>query len=98
MVKMKELQPINQNVLLELSEDTAEQKTASGIIIPESAKEKQEVAKVVAVSNIENAEIAPGDEVLYKRYSGTEIDFGDKKYLLVPYADILSKVVETESI
>ncbi len=98
MVKMKELQPINQNVLLELSEDTAEQKTASGIIIPESAKEKQEVAKVVAVSNIENAEIAPGDEVLYKKYSGTEIDFGDKKYLLVPYADILSKVVETESI
>ena len=98
MVKMKELQPINQNVLLELSEDTAEQKTASGIIIPDSAKEKQEVAKVVAVSNIENAEIAPGDEVLYKKYSGTEIDFGGKKYLLVPYADILSKVVETESI
>ena len=95
---MKELQPINQNVLLELSEDTAEQKTAAGIIIPDSAAEKQEVAKVVAVSNIENAEIAPGDEVLYKKFSGTEIDFDDKKYLLVPYADILSKVVETESI
>jgi chaperonin GroES len=53
---------------------------------------------VVAISNIENAEIAPGDEVLYKRFSGTEIDFGGKKYLLLPYADILSKVVETESI
>jgi chaperonin GroES len=98
MVKMKELQPINQNVLLELSEDNAEQKTASGIIIPDSAAEKQEVAKVVAVSNIENAEVAPGDEVLYKKFSGTEIDFDGKKYLLVPYADILSKVVETESI
>jgi len=95
---MKELQPINQNVLLELSEDRSEQKTASGIIIPDSAKEKQEVAKVVAISNIENAEIAPGDEVLYKKFSGTEIDFDGKKYLLVPYADILSKVVETESI
>ncbi|RIH64187.1 co-chaperone GroES [Mariniphaga sediminis] len=95
---MKELQPINQNVLLELSEDSAEQKTAAGIIIPDSAKEKQEVGKVVAVSNIENAEIAPGDEVLYKKFSGTEIDFDGKKYLLVPYADILSKVVETESI
>lgn len=95
---MKELQPINQNVLLELTEDAAEQKTASGIIIPDSAKEKQEVAKVVAVSNIEKAEIAPGDQVLYKRFSGTEIDFEGKKYLLVPYADILSKVVETESI
>jgi chaperonin GroES len=95
---MKELQPINQNVLLELSEDKAEQKTASGIIIPDSAREKQEVAKVVAVGNIENVEIAPGDQVLYKRYSGTEVEFEGKTYLVVPYADILSKVVETESI
>jgi chaperonin GroES len=98
MVKMKELQPINQNVLLELTEDLSEQKTVSGIIIPDSAKEKQEVAKVLAISNIENAEIAPGDEVLYKKYSGTEIDFDGRKYLLLPYSEILSKVVETESI
>jgi len=68
---MKELQPINQNVLLELSEDRSEQRTASGIIIPDSAKEKQEVARVVAIGNIENAEIAPGDEVLYKQFAGT---------------------------
>ena len=95
---MKELQPINQNVLLELSEDKAIQKTASGIIIPDSAQEKQEIAKVIAISNIENAEIAPGDEVLYKKYAGTEIDYNGKKYLLLPYAEILSKVVETESI
>ncbi|HSO87100.1 MAG TPA: co-chaperone GroES [Draconibacterium sp.] len=95
---MKELQPINQNVLLELSEDKSVQKTASGIIIPDSAQEKQEIAKVVAISNIENAEIAPGDEVLYKKYAGTEIDYNGKKYLLLPYAEILSKVVETESI
>ncbi len=95
---MKELQPINQNVLLELSEDSSEQKTASGIIIPDSAVEKQEVAKVVAISNIENAEIAPGDEVLYKKFAGTEIDFDGKKFLLLPYTEILSKVVETESI
>ena len=98
MLKMKELQPINQNVLLELSEDNAVQKTASGIIIPDSAQEKQEVATVVAISNIENAEIATGDEVLYKKYSGTEIDFNGKKYLLLPYVEILSKVVVTESI
>ena len=97
-MNMKELQPINQNVLLELSEDKSVQKTASGIIIPDSAQEKQEVAKVIAISNIENAEIAPGDEVLYKKYAGTEIDFNGKKYLLLPYAEILSKVVETESI
>jgi len=95
---MKELQPINQNVLLELSEDKAVQKTASGIIIPDSAQEKQEIAKVVAISNIEKAEIAVGDEVLYKKYAGTEIDYNGKKYLLLPYSEILSKVVETESI
>ena len=95
---MKELQPINQNVLLELSEDNSEQTTASGIIIPESAQEKQEVAKVIAISNIEDAEIAVGDEVLYKQYSGTQIDFDGKKYLLLPYAEILSKIVVTESI
>ena len=95
---MKELQPINQNVLLELKEDKAEQTTASGIIIPGSAKEKQKTATVVAISTIENAEIAVGDVVLYKEFAGTEIDFDGKKYLLLPYSEILSKVVETEQI
>lgn len=95
---MKELQPINQNVLLEITEDKAEQQTASGIIIPDSAKETQKVGKVVAVSIIENIELAVGDEVLYKEYAGTAIDFNGKAYLLIPYTEILSKVVETESI
>lgn len=95
---MKELQPINQNVLLEITEDRAEQRTASGIIIPDSAKEKQRVAKVIAISKIENAEIAPGDEVLFKEYAGTEIEFDGRHFLLLPYNEILSKVVETESI
>ena len=95
---MKELQPINQNVLLELTEDKSEQQTASGIIIPDSAKETQKTAKVVAVSSIENAEIAIGDVVLYKEFAGTEISFEGKTYLLLPYTEILSKVVETESI
>jgi chaperonin GroES len=89
---MKELQPINQNVLLELSEDKSVQKTASGIIIPDSAQEKQEVAKVVAMSNIENAEIAPGDEVLYKKYAGTEIDFNGKK---IPVVTVCRNLVES---
>ncbi len=95
---MKELQPINQNVLLEITEDKAEQQTASGIIIPDSAKETQKVGKVVAISAIENVEIVTGDEVLYKEYVGTAIEFEGKNYLLLPYAEILSKIVETESI
>jgi len=95
---MRELQPINQNVLLELNDEAAEQKTASGIIIPDSAKTKEKTGKVVGISNIENAEIAVGDVVLYKEFSGNEVEFDDKKYLLIQYADILGKVVETEAI
>ena len=95
---MKELQPVNQNVLLDITEESNEQKTASGIIIPDTAKEKKNIARVLAVSNIENPEIAVGDTVLYKEYSGNEVEMDGKKYLLIPYADILAKLVETESI
>ena len=95
---MKELQPVNQNVLLDITEDKQEQKTASGIIIPDTAKEKQNTAKVVAMSNIENAEISVGDTVLYKSYSGNETEFEGKKFLLIQYAEILAKIVETDEI
>ncbi len=96
---MRELQPLNENVLLELSEKTGEQKTASGIIIPDSAKGKEPTGKVVALgNNIENPGISVGDTVLYKEFSGNEVEFDDKKYLFIPYADILGKVVETEKI
>jgi chaperonin GroES len=95
---MKELQPVNQNVVLDITEDKSEQKTTSGIYIPDSAKSKKNVAKVVAMAAVENAEIQVGDYVLYKEFSGVETEFEDKKLLLIQYADILSKVVETESI
>jgi len=95
---MKELQPINQYVLIDLSAQKGEQRTASGIIIPDTAQEKKQIGKVLAISNIENSEIAVGESVLYKNYSGTEVEFEGTKYLLVPYADILAKIVETEAI
>lgn len=95
---MKELQPVNQNIILDVTDAAGEQKTASGIIIPDTAKEKPKFAKVVALSNIENAEIAVGDTVFYKEYSGSEIELEGKKYLVLPYADVLAKLVETESI
>ncbi len=95
---MKELQPLNENVLLDLTEENKEQKTATGIIIPDTAKEKPQYAKVVAIGNIENPGIAVGETVFYKKFSGTEFDFESKKYLMVPYADLLAKVVETEEI
>ena len=95
---MKELQPLNENVLLDLSEDNAEQKTASGIIIPDTAKEKPQYAKVVAIGNIENPGISVGDLVVYKKFGGTEFEFDGNKFLMVPYADLLAKIVETEAI
>ncbi len=95
---MKELQPLNEHVLLDVSEEKGEQKTASGIIIPDSAKEKKKTAKVLAVSEIENSAVSVGDFVLYKEFSGSEVELDGKKYLLLPYADILAKVVETDAI
>lgn len=95
---MKELQAVNQNVLLDITDDKSEQKTSGGIIIPDSVKEKKNFAKVVGISKIENLEISVGDTVIYKEYSGNEIELDDKKYLLIPYDEILAKIVETESI
>ena len=63
---MKTLQPVNQNVLLDITEENNIQKTASGIYLPDSAKEKQNTARVVGISVLENCEIAIGDQVLFK--------------------------------
>ena len=95
---MRELQPLNDNVLVKITEKKGEQKTASGIIIPESAKEKENIGDVIAVGNVENAEIAIGDKVLYKDFSGTEVDFEGEKYLFIPYPEVLAKVVVTDEI
>ncbi len=95
---MKELQPLNENVLLDITDDKAEQKTASGIIIPDSAKEKPQFAKVAAIGNIENPGITVGDLVVYKKFAGTEFDFDGSKFLMIPYGDLLAKIVETEAI
>lgn len=95
---MRELQPLNDNVLLDINEDKKEQKTASGIIIPDTAKEKPQYAKVVAVGNVENPGITAGDTVFYKKFAGNEVEFEGNKYLFLPYEDVLAKIVETEEI
>jgi chaperonin GroES len=95
---MKELQPVNQQVLLDITGSDQEQRTVSGIIIPDMAKEKPQMGMIAGMSAINNSEIKPGDTVLYKQYSGTEIEFEGKKYLILPYSDILAKIVETEEI
>ncbi len=93
---MKELQPLQEYVLLEMAEQ--EEKTQGGIIIPDTAKEKPQYGKVVAIGNIENPGISIGDYVYFKKFSGTEIEYEGKDLLFVQYADLLAKLVETESI
>ncbi|MBE0639076.1 MAG: co-chaperone GroES [Bacteroidales bacterium] len=95
---MKELQPLNQNVILDIDQEKGEQRSSGGIIIPDTAKEKPQMARVVAVGNVENPGIVVGDMVIYKKYSGTELEFEGHKYLFIPYADLLAKIVETEEI
>lgn len=70
----------------------AEVKTASGIIIPDSAQEKPlqgEVVSVGAAKKDETVEVKIGDQVLYGKYSGTEITLNGDSYLLMSQTDIL---------
>ena len=70
----------------------AETKTASGIIIPDSAKETPQKGIVVATGkgkHDEPMEIKVGDSVLFGKYSGTEVNIDDKKYLVMNQSDIL---------
>ena len=71
----------------------AETKTSSGIIIPESAKEKPLQGTVIlvgAAKKDEPMEIKAGDVVLYGKYAGTELEFEGKKYLIMRQSDVVA--------
>ena len=85
------IKPLADRVLLEPME--AETKTASGIIIPDNAKEKPQKAAVVAVGSGTKDNpmtVKVGDTVLYGKYSGTELKFEGKDYLIMSEKDILA--------
>jgi len=85
------IKPLADRVLIEPTE--AEEKTASGIIIPDTAKEKPQKGTVVAVgpgTSDEKMEVKKGDVVLYGKYSGTDIAVDGKDYLIMKQADILA--------
>ena len=78
-------------VLVEPKE--AETKTASGLYIPDTAKEKPQEGKVIAAGpgkKDEPMEVKVGDEVIYGKYAGTEVTVEGKKYLIVKQSDILA--------
>ena len=87
------LKPLADRVLIEPKE--AETKTASGIFIPDTAREKPQQGKVVAVGpgiKDEKMEVKVGDLVLYGKYSGTEITVDGKDYMIMKQSDIFAIV------
>jgi chaperonin GroES len=86
--------PNEDRVLVEPA--AAEEKTAGGIIIPDTAKEKPQQGKIVAVGPGKKDEpitLKEGDTVFYGKYSGTEITIGGKEYLIMRASDVLGSIV-----
>lgn len=90
---MTNVKPLADRVLI--APLAAETKTASGLIIPDSAKEKPLRGKVLAVGQGTKDEamvLKAGDEVLYGKYAGTELDLDGEKYLIMKQGDVLAVI------
>ncbi|KPB03448.1 MULTISPECIES: co-chaperone GroES [unclassified Bacillus (in: firmicutes)] len=92
------LKPLGDRIVIELVQ--SEEKTASGIVLPDSAKEKPQEGKVVAVGSgrvLESGErvaleVAQGDSVIFSKYAGTEVKFEGKELLILKETDVLAVV------
>jgi chaperonin GroES len=92
------LRPLGDRIVIELVE--SEEKTASGIVLPDSAKEKPQEGRVVAVGTgrvLESGErvaleVSVGDRIIFSKYSGTEVKFEGNEYLILRENDILAVV------
>ena len=92
------IKPLSDRVVIKAQE--AEEKTASGIILPDTAKEKPQIGEIVATGpgkvnesgNLVNMSVKKGDEVLYGKYSGTEISHNGDDLLIMRESDILAVV------
>jgi chaperonin GroES len=90
------LKPLADRLVVEPIE--REEMTSSGIYVPETAKEKPQEGKVIAVGPGRKddqgeripMDVAKGDRVLYAKYSGTEVKLEDKKYLILKESDVLA--------
>ncbi len=89
------IKPLGDRVVVEPIEQ--EETTASGIVLPDTAKEKPQEGKVVAVGSgrIENGdrvalEVKEGDRIIFSKYAGTEVKYDDKELLIMRESDILA--------
>ena len=96
-----DLQPLGDRLIVEALED--EDTTVSGIVLPDTAKEKPQRGRVLAVGpggrndkgDIIPMEVAVGDEIIYSKYGGTEVKIGVDDVLVLRESDVLAKVVGT---
>ncbi|API88678.1 co-chaperone GroES [Marinilactibacillus sp. 15R] len=92
------LKPLGNRVLLEVIKE--EEKTVSGLVLPESAKEKPQTAKVVAVGSGKvlddgkraDMDVAVGDKVIFEKYAGSEVKYEGNEYLVLKDSDIIAVV------
>ncbi len=92
------LKPLGDRIVIELVE--VEEKTASGIVLPDTAKEKPQEGKVVAVGSgrvLDSGErvaleVAVGDRIIFSKYAGTEVKYEGKEYLILRESDVLAIV------
>jgi chaperonin GroES len=92
------LKPLGDRVVIEIIE--TEEKTASGIVLPDTAKEKPQEGRVVAVGKgrvLDSGErVAPevevGDRIIFSKYAGTEVKYDGKEYLILRESDILAVI------
>jgi len=84
------LKPLDDRVVIEVAK--SEEKNVGGIIIPDTAKEKPQIGKIIAVGTDEDLQklVKIGDKILYAKYGGTEVDVEDKKLLIISQSDILA--------
>lgn len=87
---MPSIKPLADRVLLKVLEQ--EEKTASGIILPDTAKEKTQKAKVVEVGDSADIKVKKGDIVIYDKYAGVQIKEGNDEYLIVKNEEIVAVI------
>ncbi|HNC09742.1 MAG TPA: co-chaperone GroES [Anaerolineales bacterium] len=84
------IQPLGARILIKPLEQAS--KTASGLFLPESAKEKPQTGEVVAVGDDESIKLKAKDKVLFAKYSGTEFKYDGVDYLLLEANDVLARL------
>lgn len=87
---MSSIKPLADRVLLQVLEQ--EEKTSSGILLPDTAKEKTQKAKVVEIGSSEDIKVKKGDIVIYDKYSGIQIKEDDQEYLIVKNEEIVAVI------